>query len=147
MDGATISILRVVLGTTNGNNRADDARGQQVHSSHDDGHVPSEESPGHGSEQSPSGDAASTIPANPAREAKKTASRNTTMSLNRRYVTSGLWREPRPNAIGPREAATRVARHEGVMGVLPALEGFFPLLACFCQPAVSDVVLVDIADV
>jgi hypothetical protein len=84
MGVATTSIFRVVFGTAKGNNKADDARGQQVHSSQDDGHVPSEESPGHGSEQSPSGEAASTTSATPAREATRATSRITTMSLNRR---------------------------------------------------------------
>ena len=68
----------------------DIARAQQLHSSHHEEHLPSDVSPGHGSEQSLPGDADSTISAIPGRAARKPAKRSGTMRLSRRDFTNRL---------------------------------------------------------
>ena len=87
MAGATHSIRRDVFGSTNGDSRADDARGQQVHSSQDEGHVPSAESPGQGSEQSSIGQAASMTSETPASETKNAPSSTRAIGLNHGDLT------------------------------------------------------------
>jgi len=109
MVNPSVSTRRGATGSTNDTTTEVIARGQHVHSSHDEGHLPSV-SPGHGSEQSPPADIASTASETPGRRSRRPARRNKTTRLDRIGFTLGLWALVALKAICPPTPSGEVFR-------------------------------------